>query len=100
MTTVYPDAVQTGMLDLQLEYEEAAWTFSGPRILQVDEVVSLIMDRVLTRRPTEVAIPWSRGFLARIGGVFPGLTRVIGRSLTSRGRKTQQRLKQTYTAED
>jgi 3-oxoacyl-[acyl-carrier protein] reductase len=37
VTVVCPDAVQTPMLDMQVDYEQAAMTFSGNRVLTVEE---------------------------------------------------------------
>ena len=53
VSVVCPDAVQTPMLDLQVDYREAAITFSGARVLtvaavavRVDGLVSVRVRRV------------------------------------------------------
>lgn len=71
VSVVCPDAVQTPMLDLQIDYPQAALTFSGSRPLTVDEVAQAIIDRVLARRPLELAIPRSRGWLAKLTSLAP-----------------------------
>ena len=89
VSVVLLDAVKTPMLDLQADYEEAALTFSGPRPLTLEEVEHLIMDDVLIKRPLEVTLPRSRGMIARVAGVAPELTKVLGPLLTRLGRRAQ-----------
>lgn len=89
VTTICPDAVQTPMLDLQIDHDEAALTFSGSRALTVDEVVLAIVDRVLRRRPIEVAMPRGRALLARLAGLFPRLAVAVRPRLQARGRARQ-----------
>jgi len=89
VTVVCPDAVATPMLDKQVDYEEAALTFSGPRVLTADEVAELICTRVLVDRPMEVALPRSRKVLARIADLFPGLAQVAAPLMRRQGRAKQ-----------
>jgi 3-oxoacyl-[acyl-carrier protein] reductase len=92
VTVVCPDAVQTPMLDKQKGDERAALTFSGPtRFLQVEDISSAILDRVLVKRPLEYVLPRHRALLARLGDWFPELTFRIAPLLTRRGRKQQQK---------
>ncbi|MFT5431769.1 MAG: NADP-dependent 3-hydroxy acid dehydrogenase YdfG, partial [Myxococcota bacterium] len=72
VTVVCPDAVATPMLDLQKDYAEAALTFSGSRVLTVQDIADVILGRILTKRPVEVAIPASRALLAKAANNFPG----------------------------
>ena len=88
-----PDAVQTPMLDLQVDYEEAALTFSGPRALSVDDIARVITDTVLPRRPMEVALPFSRALTARLANSAPELARALEPVLARRGRRVQERIK-------
>lgn len=90
VTCVMPDAVQTPMLDLQTDYEEAAMTFSGRRPLTTEDIGRAIRDVVLPRRPLEIALPLDRGLMARIGGSVPGLSRLIVPALRRRGRERQE----------
>ena len=85
VTVVCPDAVNTPMVDLQLDYTEAAMTFSGSRILSVQEVGDAIVERVLPRRPLELMLPRHRGWLAKASSAFPSLTLAIGPRLTRLG---------------
>jgi 3-oxoacyl-[acyl-carrier protein] reductase len=96
VTVVCPDAVQTPMLDLQLDYEESALVFSGARALSTADVCAAITGRVLRDRPLEVALPGWRGVLARIGGAAPGvaaasepLLRRVGRLNLERARRAR-----------
>lgn len=92
VTVVCPDAVATPMLDLQKAHPQAAMTFSGPRVLTVAEVVAALLDRVLPDRPLLVMLPWSRGVLARLGDLLPGLGRHVAPWLQRKGRAAQVRM--------
>ena len=94
VTLINPDAVQTPMLDVQLDYIEAALTFSGPRTLTPLDIERLLFDRVLSHRPLEVSYPASRGWLARLSNVIPGLTGALMPRLARRGQKRQDDLRQ------
>ena len=89
VTVVCPDAVRTPMLDLQKGYEEAALTFSG-RVLTVEDVAQTVLNRVLKRRPLEVAIPRSRELLARAANLAPGLGLRLAPALSRKGQKAQK----------
>lgn len=89
VTTVCPDAVATPMLDLQLDYDEAALTFTAPRFLSVEEISRLLLGRVLRKRPLLVSLPRHRALLARIADLFPRSQRPIATLLQSLGRRKQ-----------
>ncbi len=93
VTVVCPDAVQTPMLDLQVEYDEAALTFSGDRFLTVEDVERVILNKVLPKKPPEVLIPGYRGVLTKLGSAFPGLAAFLAGSLGKKGRKKQSELR-------
>lgn len=57
VTCVCPDAVCTPMLDLQLHFEASAMAYSGA-MLSVEDVASVVMDKVLPQRPVEVWSEW------------------------------------------
>jgi 3-oxoacyl-[acyl-carrier protein] reductase len=71
LSLVCPDAVETPMLDLQKNRDEAALTFSGNKPLTVEDVAKVLIEHVLPKRPLEVSIPMSRGVLARVAGAAP-----------------------------
>ncbi len=87
VSCVCPDAVQTPMLDLQLDHAAAAMTFSGSRVLTVEEVCALILGPVLERAPREVTIPRRRGWLAKLASAFPGVDRGLLAGLRARGER-------------
>lgn len=92
VTVILPDAVQTPMLDLQVDHEEAALTFSGARTLTVDDIAGVV-DRVLKRRPVEIAVPTARGLAARLANSVPEVARILGPLLTRKGRQAQERIR-------
>ena len=93
VTLIMPDAVQTPMLDLQLDYDEAALTFSGDRALTVEEIERVIVERVLPDRPMELTVPAGRGSLARIANAAPALSRWLAPVLRGKGLANQKRMR-------
>jgi 3-oxoacyl-[acyl-carrier protein] reductase len=93
VTLVMPDAVQTPMLDLQVDYDEAAMTFSGPRALTVQDLERVFIEEVLPHRPLEVTIPMARGLIARLASFMPSTVVSLAPVFTSQGRKKQKALK-------
>jgi 3-oxoacyl-[acyl-carrier protein] reductase len=91
VTVVCPDAVQTPMLDKQVDFKEAALTFSGARALTTDEVVSAIVDEVLVKRPLEVMLPRARGALAKLASAAPRMHHLVQPLLHRKGRSAQRR---------
>jgi NAD(P)-dependent dehydrogenase (short-subunit alcohol dehydrogenase family) len=91
VSLVLPDAVQTPMLDLQMNREEAAITFSGSRALTVDEVARAVIDRVLKKKPLELALPATRGALARVASAAPELAKLLYPMMKKRGLAQQQK---------
>ncbi|MDI1450894.1 SDR family oxidoreductase [Polyangium sp. 6x1] len=94
VTLVMPDAVQTPMLDLQVDHAEAAMTFSGPRPLTVEDVEHALVSEVLPKRPLEITLPLGRGILARAANTAPAASRWLEPILTKKGREAQERIKQ------
>lgn len=98
VTVVCPDAVQTPMLDLQLDFPQAALTFSGKRPLTVDDLGRLIVERVLPDRPVEATLPRHRGWLAKASSLSPTLAMKILPRLTQRGLARQAAAKAQFAA--
>ncbi len=94
VTTICPDLVDTPMLDLQLDYPDAAaLTFSGPpRPLTADAVARAILD-AMRRRPLEVALPPARARLAKLGNLFPEWGRRLTARLASTGKSRIMKLR-------
>ena len=93
VTLVMPDAVQTPMLDLQVDYEQAAMTFSGSRPLTLEDIERAIIDVVLPNAPLELPIPFGRGAVARLATFFPAAAMRLGPLFTRKGKEEQARLK-------
>jgi NAD(P)-dependent dehydrogenase (short-subunit alcohol dehydrogenase family) len=89
VTCICPDAVETPMLDLQMTHEAAALTFSAKRFLTVDDVGRAIFERALPRRPLEITLPRSRGWLAKLTSLWPASAGWILPSLTRDSLKRQ-----------
>ena len=89
VTVICPDAVDTPMLDLQVDHDAAAMTFSGPRFLTVDDISAAILGRALPRRPLEIYLPRSRALLARLADLFPRTALWLRPALERRGRARQ-----------
>ncbi len=93
VTLVMPDAVKTPMLDLQVHYKEAAMTFSGNAPLSVKDIEKVIFEQVLPKRPMEVALPLSRGIMARAATLAPKAALLLAPELTKKGLKAQESLR-------
>lgn len=93
VSVVVPDAVDTGMLDDQMDSEAAALTFSGSRILTVGEVSRAVFKEVIKGGKTEAWIPSSRGVLACLGGMFPELASYLTKRLREKGLKQQEQFR-------
>ncbi len=92
-TVVCPDAVRTPMLDLQLDYHEAALTFSAAKPLEVERLCELLVGRVLQRKPVEAIFPWHRGWIAKAANLSPKLAHWMGPWLTRVGRVRQEKMR-------
>ena len=91
VSVICPDAVDTPMLDLQEDYEEAAVTFSNDSVLTADGVARVMTEEVLRRRPLEVPLPRSRGWLAKLANAAPRGSALLLPIMQRRGRAHQRR---------
>lgn len=93
VTVFCPDLVDTPMLDAQLEYPEAALTFSGSsKALTVDDISQALLD-VMAKKPLEVTLPLHRGLLAKFANATPAAAQILTTTLTRKGRKQQEQFK-------
>lgn len=99
VTNICPDAVQTPMLDLQLDYPQAALTFSGKRPLTVEDLGKLVVERVLPHRPVEVTLPRYRGWMAKLSSLSPAMALSMLPGLTKQGLQRQAAAKAAYEAQ-
>ncbi len=93
-SVVCPDLVDTAMLTQQLPDPAAALTFSGNKILTVEDVEYAVFERALGRNEWEILVPRSRGWLGKLGNLFPVLGHRLTASLVKKGLKRQEELKQ------
>jgi 3-oxoacyl-[acyl-carrier protein] reductase len=93
VSVVLPDAVQTPMLDLQVDFHEAALTFSGAKALTVQDIENVLVNEVLPNKPLEVALPFARGAVARLADLMPGVASRLIPLLSKKGLKAQEQLK-------
>jgi 3-oxoacyl-[acyl-carrier protein] reductase len=90
VTVLCPDAIETPMLERQVDADEAALTFSGGRPLSLEEIERAVFDTVLTRRPPELLLPAGRGLQARLAGAFPRLSALLLERLRAKGARAQR----------
>jgi 3-oxoacyl-[acyl-carrier protein] reductase len=91
VSVLLPDAVETPMLALQRDFDEAALTFSGIRPLSVEDIEAALFDRVLPDKPLEVLLPAYRGALAKLASLSPESARLLTPLLRAVGRRHQQK---------
>jgi 3-oxoacyl-[acyl-carrier protein] reductase len=94
VTVVCPDLVDTPMLTLQLDYPEAALTFSGGRHLTVQEIGQVILEQGLKKRKLEIVYPTGRGLTAKLASFQPRLADLLLGKLAEKGLKRQIELKE------
>jgi 3-oxoacyl-[acyl-carrier protein] reductase len=90
VTVVCPDAVKTPMLDLQVDYPEAALTFSGSAPLGARDVAAAILD-VLGKNTLEITLPFWRGLFAKTASALPGLAPALIDTLRKAGLENQSK---------
>lgn len=89
VSVICPDLVQTNMLTLQLDYPAAALSFSGDKVLTVKDIENAIFDRALGKKEVEIMVPRSRGWLSKLGNLFPTVATSLTQSLSKKGTKNQ-----------
>ena len=89
VTAICPDAVATPMFDQQIDFPEAALTFTFPKLLTPEDVTRQIL-RALRKRPLMVAFPKRRAWLARFADLFPWTQRLIAGRLQKQGIENQR----------
>lgn len=93
VSVLCPDAIKTPMLALQEDYEEAALTFSGNRVLTVQDIERAMFEQVFTKRPLEFVLPWHRGWLAKINNHFPWMSASVSGVLKRKGIRAQAKIR-------
>ena len=90
VSVICPDLVDTNMMTQQIDQPEAALSFTGPRTLTVADVAKAVFRDALEWNRVEITIPASRGWLSKLGNVFPGLTFRASKALFKKGGKKQK----------
>lgn len=96
VTAVCPTVVATPMMDIQVDREEAAYTFSGGRALTADEVVDAVIDRALVKKPLELVLPapgTQQGAFAKLANAFPELGLRVTSRVAKLGRAQQKKIR-------
>lgn len=99
VSVVCPGPVYTPMLAKQLDTEHAALTFSVRTILQPEDVVDAILKRVLSKRPLELALPATDGFLLKLSAMFPDLAARLVSAFRKSGGKNQARVRAAWRSQ-
>ena len=90
VSVVCPDLVNTNMLTSQLDYKAAALTFSGNKVLTVNDIEREILHNALEKKQAEILVPLSRGLTAKLGNLFPAIGFWLTETLMNKGLKKQQ----------
>lgn len=94
VTVVCPDAIETPMLDKQLDFDEAALTFSGGKTLKVEDLERAVFSQILPKKPLEVFLPFERGAMAKVANVFPSVSQYVSQQLRKKGLSELKRRRQ------
>lgn len=95
VTAVCPGVVATPMMDIQIDREEATFTFSGTRALTVEEVAHAIVNKAMPKKPLELVVPapgTPQGAVSKIANLFPELGLRLGDRVRAIGRQNQRKL--------
>jgi|DewCreStandDraft_2_1066082.scaffolds.fasta_scaffold00485_15 3-oxoacyl-[acyl-carrier protein] reductase len=90
-TVVCPGPVWTPMVWRQMPKDEAAFLWAGGGPLP-PAAVARALERALRRAPPEILLPRGAGWLARLAGAFPAVTRRLAPVLERRARARHRRL--------
>lgn len=93
VSVICPDLVDTNMLTLQLDHPEAALSFSGRRLLTVQDVAKAVLHDALQQKRVEILLPRGRGWLGKLGNLFPAMSFAITNQLIKKGLEKQRQLK-------
>jgi 3-oxoacyl-[acyl-carrier protein] reductase len=91
VTVLCPHAVRTPLLKQSSEHAAGAVVFSSGRLLTVEEVGAVVLNRVLTRKEPEVAIPFHWAWIAKLANLAPALGAAIIAPLLKKGREHQSK---------
>ncbi|HVU03405.1 MAG TPA: SDR family oxidoreductase [Polyangiaceae bacterium] len=98
VTAVCPTVVATPMMDIQLDREEAAYTFSGGTPLTAEQVAEAVILRGLTKKPLELVLPspgTRQGDFAKFANAFPEIGLAVTKRVAKLGRAAQKKIRAT-----
>jgi 3-oxoacyl-[acyl-carrier protein] reductase len=91
VTTFCPNAIRTPLLKQASEHDAGAMVFSSGRLLTLEEIGDVMLNRVLTKKQPEVSIPLRWAVTARIANLLPNFGAALLPSLFKKGRKFQSK---------
>ena len=92
VTTFCPNAVRTPLLKQSSEHDAGAMVFSSGRLLTLEEIGDVMLNRVLTKKEPEVAIPLRWALMARIANFLPNFGAFLLPPLIKKGREHQTKI--------
>ncbi len=99
VTVICPDAIDTGLLHGSKGKDAGAMVFSAGKLLTVEQIGEVIIQRALTDKPVEIAYPPMRSFLAKIGSWSPALATRLAGGMIRKGLATQRKMGWKGTSE-
>jgi len=92
VTVICPDAIDTGLLNDSKSKDSGAMVFSASKLLTVDQIGQVIIQRALTDKPVEIVYPRLRGFLAKIGSLAPSIAGLLAGGMIKKGLANQGKM--------
>jgi 3-oxoacyl-[acyl-carrier protein] reductase len=93
VTLVSPDGTRTPMTDFAKQgAREAELIFSRGKLLTVEDVTRVVLERALPKRPLEVGFPRWRAWLSHFASLLPGLAFRLEPIFRRRGAETQKKM--------
>jgi 3-oxoacyl-[acyl-carrier protein] reductase len=92
VTTFCPNAIRTPLLKQASKHDAGAMVFSSGRLLTLEEIGDVMLNRVLTKKQPEVSIPLRWAMTARIANLLPNFGAALLPSLFKKGRRFQSEL--------
>jgi 3-oxoacyl-[acyl-carrier protein] reductase len=92
VTVICPDAIDTGLLKQSKSKDAGAMVFSANKLLTVDQIGEVIIQRALVSKPVEITYPPVRSILAKIGSLAPGLASFLTDGMMRKGLANQTKM--------
>lgn len=92
VTVICPDAIDTGLLHQSKSKDAGAMVFSASKLLTVEQIGQVIIQRALNDKPIEITYPPGRAFLAKVGSLAPGLATLLAGAMIRKGLANQRKM--------